>query len=141
MNAQVETKIRVINTHQFGEIEVPPEFIYKFDNGLLGFDDLKEYVLISEESTEPLKWLISVTSPEIGFPVISPWNIDVNYETGEDIDCKTEIVMVIVTLSDEKGRLSANLKAPVIINAGNLTGKQIILRSDRYSPTHIISGS
>ena len=141
MNAQGETKKIVIDTHQFGEIEVTPELIFHFDNGLLGFEDLMDYVLISEESTEPLNWLISVTKPEIGFPVLSPWHIDINYEPGEDFDPRVEIVMVIVTLSDENGRLSVNLKAPVIINAEKLTGKQIILRSDRYSPTHIISGN
>ena len=141
MKTQVETQNKIIYTHQFGEIEIAPEFIFYFDNGLLGFEELKDYVLISEESTEPLKWLISISEPEIGFPVISPWYIDINYDTGEDIDIKVDIVMVIVTLSDENGRLTANLKAPLIMNVKNLSGKQIILRSDRYSPIHIISGS
>ena len=139
MNAQIETKNIVIHTHQFGEIEITPDIIFHFENGLLGFDDLKDYVLISEESTEPLKWLISLNQPEIGFPVISPWHIDLNYEPGDEVDFMSEIVLVIVTLSDSKGRLSANLKAPVIMNSDILTGRQIILRSDRYSPTHVIS--
>ena len=77
---------KIINTTQFGEIEVDEEHIFIFDEGVLGFEDLREFVLIAEEETIPFKWLISVESPEIGFPLLSPWHIDLTYNPTNDFD-------------------------------------------------------
>ena len=38
-----------IATHQFGEIEFQEEHIVKFTSGLIGFENLKNYVLIKTE--------------------------------------------------------------------------------------------
>ncbi len=130
-------KIKII-TQDFGELEIEKEHIFTFEGGILGFDELHQFVLISDESTEPLKWLISVENPEIGFPLISPWHIDLSYEPGRDYDPDTEVAMTVVTLGHEEGNLSVNLKAPILFNIENNTGKQLILPTDKYSPSHVI---
>jgi len=132
-------EVKKITTQQFGEIEVEPEFIFNFENGLLGFEHLREFVLITDDETAPFKWLISIEEPLIGFPLLSPWHIDLSYNPGKDIDLEIEVILVVVTLEDEKGRLTANMKAPVILNIDEQSGRQIILPSDKYSPTFIIS--
>ena len=129
---------KIIKTTQFGEIEVDEEHIFIFDEGVLGFEDLKEFVLIAEEETIPFKWLISVESPEIGFPLLSPWHIDLTYNPTNDFDIDKEVIMVVITLEDDKGLMTANMKAPLILNVDNLKGKQVILPSDKYSPAFVI---
>ncbi|MGA2296723.1 MAG: flagellar assembly protein FliW [FCB group bacterium] len=138
MEQTVETKVRKINTLQFGELEVGEDLIFIFPNGMLGFDELKEFVLITAEETVPFKWLLSVEKPEIGFPLLSPWHIDLTYDPGRDFDVEKQIFMVVVTLEDEKGSMTANLKAPIIFDVDNQTGEQVILPTDKYSPTFII---
>jgi len=128
-----------ITTLQFGDLEVGEEHIFNFEQGLLGFDDLHEFVLVSEEETIPFKWLISLEEPEIGFPLLSPWHIDLSYEPGRDFNLDREVLMVVITLEDEKGLMTANMKAPIIFDIEKQTGRQVIMTSDRYSTNQVIS--
>ncbi len=129
---------QIIRTAQFGEINVEPHHIFIFENGLLGFEDLRRFILISEEETEPFKWLISLDMPEIGFPLLSPFHIDFDYDLGKDIDFERFVVFVIITLEDENGKMTANLKAPVILDAELQKGEQIILPKDKYLPDFVL---
>lgn len=133
--------IRKIKTPHFGEIEFEPKHVFHFKNGMLGFDNLHDYVLISEEETAPFKWLINIEEPEIGFPLISPWFIDLGYNPGKSYDIDTQVIFVVVTLEDELGNMTANLKAPVVLDISEQTGEQVILPTDKYSPSYIIPKS
>ena len=127
-----------INTVQFGELVIEPQHIFNFIEGLLGFEDLREFVLISEEETVPFKWLISIEKPDIGFPLLSPWHVDLTYSPGNQFDLESQVLMVVITLEDEKGLMTANMKAPLVLDVGSRSGKQVILSSDKYSPSHVI---
>ncbi len=128
---------KTIKTLHFGEINVEPQHIFHFKEGMLGFENLKEFVLISEEETVPFKWLVSMDEPEIGFPLLSPWHIDLTYNPGKDIDAEKVVLFVVVTLDSSKGQMSANMKAPIILDVENQIGEQRILRSDKYSTNYI----
>jgi len=130
--------IRTIKTLQFGEINVELKHIFNFPNGLLGFEDLQDFVLISEEETIPFKWLLSVEKPEIGFPLLSPWHVDITYDPGDIFDINSQVIFVVVTLEDDNGSMTANMKAPLILDVAGQTGQQAILPSERYSPNYII---
>ncbi|MCX7736360.1 MAG: flagellar assembly protein FliW [Candidatus Kapabacteria bacterium] len=128
-----------IKNSQFGEITVSDDLIFDFTNGILGFEHLNKFVLISDEGTEPFKWLLSIDNPEIVFPLLNPWQIDINYDIGKEFNQERDAVMVIVTLSDDDGSMTANMKAPIILDVVDQTGKQIILPSDKYSTNLIIT--
>jgi flagellar assembly factor FliW len=136
-NAPIQ-ETRKINTNQFGELNIDVEHVFIFSDGLLGFEDLREFVLISEEETIPFKWLISLEKPDIGFPLLSPWHVDLTYNPGPQFDLDRHVLMVVITLEDEKGLMTANMKAPIVLDVVTRTGKQAILSSDKYSPSHVI---
>lgn len=136
-----ENQVITIKTHQFGEISIEVANIFHFTNGLLGFENLKQFVLISDEQTEPFKWLISVDEPNIGFPILSPFYIDFDYNIGKEIDLENNVLFVVVTLQDENKNISANLKAPIILNLEVMTGEQLLIPFEKYSTSHIISNS
>ncbi len=52
-----------------------------------------------------------------------------------DVDAGDFVVLLVVTVRKdaESPRISANLRAPLLIDAGNHTGVQYILPSERYS--------
>ncbi|MFP4529573.1 MAG: flagellar assembly protein FliW [Candidatus Kapaibacterium sp.] len=132
------SKSRKINTLQFGEISVDPEHIFVFPGGMLGFENLREFVLISEEETVPFKWLISLEEPEIGFPLLSPWHIDISYDPGKGFDYDKQVIFVVVTLEDDEGLMTSNMKAPLVLDVEKQVGQQVILPTDKYSPNYVI---
>lgn len=123
----------------FGNLQVEPKHIFTFADGLLGFEDLTEFILINEESTSPFRWLVSVQKPSIGFPVLSPWHIELAYDPAIDYDLASHSLFVVVTLADEHKRMTANMKAPILLNTDKQTGKQIILTSGNYQAEYVIS--
>ncbi len=129
---------RIIRTLQFGELEIEPQHIFYFDEGILGFEDLHEFVLIADEETLPFKWLISIEKPEIGFPLLSPWHLDLTYDPGPDFDLEKQVLMVIITLEDENKQMTANMKAPIVFDVENQKGWQTILMTDKYSTNFLI---
>ncbi len=120
MTVERISEIKNITSSNFGELEIQPETIFFFENGILGFDELKNFVLVTEEETEPFKWLLSVDEPEIVFPILSPWHIIENYNPGKNFNIDSQIFFSIVTLDDGQGNITVNLKAPILLNTTEL---------------------
>ncbi|MDR0927124.1 MAG: flagellar assembly protein FliW [Ignavibacteria bacterium] len=128
-----------INSSQFGEVELQPDNIFYFENGMLGFENLNNFVLISDDDIVPFKWLMSVEEPDIMFPLISPWLVLPDYDPGKGIDIDKQVLFAVVTFNDGKGHITCNLKAPVILSSLELLGEQRILSFERYHVDHIIN--
>lgn len=136
--AEKITNVARIKSSYYGDLEVQPDNIFYFKNGMLGFDSLNNFVLISDDDIAPFKWLMAIEEPEIMFPVVSPYNIDPNYNPGKDIGLDKFVLFVVVTLNDGEGNMTANMKAPVVLNSLDLTGEQRILTFEKYSVNHLI---
>ncbi len=130
----------VIQTRVFGEIEIDDEKIISFHGGIVGFPDLKKFTLLYDaEKTGGIKWLQSLDEPAFAMPVMDPLVVQENYNpVVEDEllkplgELKPEETLVIVTVTVPKQleNMSVNLQAPIIINAENKTGCQIILDNE-----------
>ena len=130
-----------INTKRFGELEIDPKNVLTFPNGLLGFKDVRDYILIDPSENSPLKWLQSVDVPELAFVVTDPLLFKPDYEIRiyrtdlEDIEVTDPdhvIQLVIVTVPRDPSKMTANLKGPLLINTENNMGKQLVLDDSEY---------
>jgi flagellar assembly factor FliW len=115
-----------INTHHFGEIEFTDEKILKFENGLFGFENLQQFLLLKADD-DLFYWLASIQEPEITFPLIGVRIVDENYPEEPENEG-----FGIVTLNKDPLKITVNLKAPVYINQEKKTGFQKILDKDRF---------
>ena len=116
-----------IATHQFGEIEFQEEHIVKFTSGLIGFENLKNYVLIKTED-ELFYWLNSIDKPEICFPMVGIRVIDESFPMEKNYEA-----FGIVTLNKDPLKITINLKSPVYLNQDDKIGYQTILSNSNYS--------
>ena len=123
---------------RFGEVEVDEAKIIHFPRGLPGFPECTEFVVMDHDTVTPLKWLQCVDRPEVAFLVVEPEQILLSYgleipepvlaflgwqkETGDPQD-----VIVFVILTVEDSNLSANLRAPVVVNVENRRAQQMTL--------------
>ncbi|MCB0701222.1 MAG: flagellar assembly protein FliW [Candidatus Kapaibacterium sp.] len=128
-----EVSILKIKTLHFGEIEIENDKIFHFPDGLLGFEDFNSFVLINHEETAPLRWLISIDDPTIGFPLINPWMVDIKYNPGKNVDLEKEAAFVVITLGNKERQMTANMKAPLVLGVETRIGRQIVMSSDKYS--------
>jgi flagellar assembly factor FliW len=112
--------------------------------GLLGFEHIKSYWLISNAEEEPFAWLQVPDEGDLAFLVVPPAavlpdyapnlsNDDVSFlgvEGPEDV-----VIYNIVTIRPD-GSSSVNLKGPIVINRHTMIGKQVVLANSPYPIQH-----
>ena len=134
----------LLKTQNFGEIEIREEEIIEFTKPIVGFDDYKQYILLSKESIFPTFWLQSVDNPKLAFPVVSPFFVDENYSIKlqphdfEDIHLKEfedVLVLTLLVVPQDVSLMRTNLRAPIIYNPVKKRAKQVILQEEKY-PIH-----
>ena len=134
----------LIKTRYFGEIDVDEAKILTFDDGLIGFENLKKFTLIYNNETEAssnVTWLQSLDEPLVAFPVINPFYVMKEYNPvvedevliplGELKEESTAIFLTLTVPSDIT-KMTTNLKAPIIINADTKKGCQVIAENPEY---------
>ena len=129
----------LINTTRFGQLNIERDEIIYFDEGLLGFSELRLFVLLDDPSDEIFAWLQSCETPDIAFPILEPELFseaakfklskkDLDFlEIGAD---QKPRFFSIVTIPDEPKEMTANLKAPIVINILNRKAKQCVLQDN-----------
>lgn len=136
-----------LNTSRFGEIDVEEDRIINFAYGLLGFPDVKRYIVLDHPHNPdiPLKWLQAIDDPDLAFVITDPlifcpdYKPEINKQElmGLNItdaeDCG--IISIVTIPHGEPEKMTANLQGPVLINLKTREGKQIVLESDKY-PLH-----
>ncbi|PKR77986.1 flagellar assembly protein FliW [Halalkalibacillus sediminis] len=136
-----------VSTVYFGEVTVDSSKIIQFENGLPGFNDAKEFVLIDIEGNPTFQVLQSIGKEDLAFVVTNPFLIYSNYEFDADdqalekLKLETNehlVVKCILTLEKPFEQSTINLKAPIIINAQTRQAKQIVLKEDKFHTKHPI---
>ena len=129
-------------TRLFGKIEIDESKIITFEDGIIGFPDMKKFTLIFDEEKEgrpSISWLQSMDEPEIAFPVMDPlfvcetYNPSVEDELLKNLGTIKEdnlYVLVTVTVPQNIKELAVNLKAPIVINTDTRKASQIIVEDD-----------
>lgn len=137
-----------LQTRQFGEVDYDDTQLVTFPQGIAGFEEYTRYLLVEAPDYLPFLLLLSVDEPEIGFPII-PANailegyapavaeeeLDVLELTDPDGD---PMIFSIVTLGKGREEITANLRAPIYMNAAKRIGAQVIVGDDRYPIRHAI---
>jgi flagellar assembly factor FliW len=130
-----------ITSKFLGEIEINEEQIIHFPNGIPGFEEEKQFVILLLEERSPFAILQSIHHSHVGFVIAYPFSFYPDYAfdlADEDIeklklsspdDCVTYTIM---TLKEPFSESTINLKAPIVINVKEKMGKQLILHDSNY---------
>ncbi len=136
----------LVKTKHFGDVELDESKVIIFEEGIMGLEGLTKYALIfdEEEGKEPtIYWLQSLEDPTIALPVVSPFIIKADYNPlvqqqlleplGEiSEDGAGLFVLLTLTIPKEVKNITANLKAPFVINSDTKKGCQIIAENEDY---------
>lgn len=133
-----------INTKIFGEIEIADEKIITFENGIIGFPEMKRFALLHDEekgTNAGIRFLQSIEEPAFALPVMDPFVVKEDYALEVDdellaslgnITEENILVLVTVTVPSDLTKMSVNLQGPVVINVDECKACQVILDSNSY---------
>ncbi|MEI8346642.1 MAG: flagellar assembly protein FliW, partial [Pseudomonadota bacterium] len=129
-----------VNTTRFGELEVNKNDVIQFKEGLLGFETLNKFFIVDPGDKTLILWLQSVNDPAVAFPILEPKIFEPSYmvkllpaelSSLELTDLSNASIYTILTIPQNIKEMSANLKAPIVINNKTKTARQIVLQDSK----------
>ena len=140
-----------VNTNAFGKIAIEDDKVIRFEHGILGFPELKDFTLIfniDKGAESSIKWLQSLDEPNFAMPVMNPnlvmddytpmFDRDLLKPLGENLDPENLMMLVTVTVPKDITQTTVNLKAPVIVNVEERKAVQLISDDDTYGIKYAI---
>lgn len=121
---------------------VSNDLVIHFAEGLIGFSELKDFVLQEQQGMGPFRLLQSLEAPQVGFLVVEACNVISNYydsvPTREwealGVHGKTKpLALVIVVVGSSPKTSTGNFQAPLLVNHEKMLGKQVILTEAGFS--------
>lgn len=120
-------------------VDVP---VFYFEQGIPGFEHLNNFTFAEIGDELPMKLMKSVEDTEISLLVASPFLFYPEYEWELSESAKQKLlihterdieVWTIVTVLADPAQATINLLAPIVLNANNKVGMQLILHGNTYS--------
>tara|TARA_Y100001960_G_C14745647_1_gene865469 strand:- start:936 stop:1409 length:474 start_codon:yes stop_codon:yes gene_type:complete len=130
----------------YGEIELEEDKLVSFSDGIIGFSNCTVFGLASHPAAanSPILILQCVNDPEVNFAVVDSASLNFEYSAEDkaeafkssNIASKDAIMMFILrTNENEAGEktITANIKAPIVLDTANKVAKQVILNNRELS--------
>jgi flagellar assembly factor FliW len=129
----------VIQTGRFGQIEISSDEIISIPSGILGFPDDHNFCLVDAGDDTLIIWLQSLSNPRLAFPLLEPKAFKPEYVVRLSaaelrelrlLSIKDASVFTILTIPTDLIEMTANLKAPLVINTKDKVAKQVVLQEN-----------
>lgn len=133
-----------LRTKIFGEIDITEDKIITFENGIIGFPDLKHFTLLHDGDKGPevgIRFLQSLEEPAFAMPVMDPLVVRPDYDPKVNDELLAGLgnltpdnilVMVTVTVPSDLTKMTVNLQGPFVINVDERKACQIIAEGNEY---------
>ena len=134
-----------IKTTRFGTITTEEEKTITMPFGMLGFPDVKRFVILQHKENSPFFWYQSVDDPMLAFVIMSPflfkpdYNVDVENvlkEMSWNEEEKQNTLELYVVVNIPKGapdKMTANLIGPILINNKIHQAVQMVISDSPYT--------
>ncbi len=124
---------------RFGVLRVDANGILLFPEGLVGHEQHRHFVLLSESRNKSVGWLQSLRDPEFALAVVTPQSFVPHYQLrvhrsqldtlpwGPD---DQSLILAIVN-KNAQNTLTLNLRAPLVINLDRCLGRQVVTADEQ----------
>lgn len=130
-----------ITSTRFGELEIDEEDVIRFPVGIPGFEERHDWILVGDDDNA-IMWMQSTEDGALALPVTTPdsvkrdYNAQIPRESLEPIGDISEddvAILIVVTIPPDKPwEMTANLKAPIVVNRVLRVAMQAIALNDDY---------
>jgi flagellar assembly factor FliW len=132
---------------RFGEISFSEEDVLFFPRGIPAFEKSHRWILAGDEDNA-VKWLQNVDNGALALPVTSPDAVmpDYNAKIPEDDldlvgsrDVGDLAMLIVVSIPEsEPWNMTANLRAPILVNLKSRRAVQVIALNEEYPIRYIV---
>jgi flagellar assembly factor FliW len=126
-----------VMTTRFGNVPIEPTDVLRFEQGLIGMEMCREWVLLADNSHDGLAWLQSLDRSEVALAVVSPRRFVEDYQVrvnSRDLaplgPASAKSLQVLAILNRHDDTLTLNLKAPIVVNLTTSRGRQVVAKND-----------
>ncbi len=124
-------------TTRFGNVPIEASDVLRFEQGLIGMEMCREWVLLADNAHSGLAWLQSLERPEVALAVVSPRRFVSDYQvrvSSRDLaplgESAAKSLQVLTILNRHEDTLTLNLKAPIVVNLTTNRGRQVVAKND-----------
>lgn len=130
-----------LETTRFGAIEIDGDAVITFTQPIIGFNELRRFVLLPGPDGSTIKWLQSIERGDVAFIVMDPRAVYPSYAIDLRPDELAELavenvadieVYSLVVVPADRSQVRTNLKAPIAVNPVQRLAKQLILDRRDY---------
>jgi flagellar assembly factor FliW len=132
-----------ITGSRFGNIEYEDPDVITFHDGLVGFPSVTRFVILCPREDKPFRWLQSIDEPGLAFLITDPEAYVSGYAPLVGLSIARELSLepntprlLFTTVNIPRGKpdeMTINLAGPLVINALERKGKQIVLEDGAYT--------
>jgi flagellar assembly factor FliW len=134
-----------IKTTRFGTITTEEEKIITMPFGMLGFPELKRFVILQHKENSPFFWYQSVDDPMLAFVIMSPFLFKPGYSVDlgnvlkemswneEEKQNNLELYVVVNIPKGAPDKMTANLIGPILINNKIQQAVQMVISDSPYT--------
>lgn len=128
---------------RFGTFPVAAADIVHFAHGVPGFESCRQFVLISAPELLPFACLHGIDAPEPSFLTLDPRQIVAGYQPVLSAAERARLAatsdepllwLAVVHVNDEV--VTANLRAPIVINPRRMVGLQVLGADTAWATDH-----
>ena len=126
-----------VRSDRFGNYEVSAERVLRFPEGLVGFPEARQFVLLEpSRAGSPFHYLLCIDLPELGFVVCDAANLCPGYLADvprlPEVAAEDLAVLALVTVPADARQMTANLMAPLLVDCRSGRGRQVVLDTGRH---------
>jgi flagellar assembly factor FliW len=127
-----------VSATRFGTLNINPDDIILFPSGLIGWETNHHWILLADADNDAIGWLQSTTDPDLALALISPrrfvpeYRVRVSRRELKAIELEElEQAYILNVVAQSEGRLTANLRAPLLFNMQQRLGRQVVTVDDQ----------
>lgn len=127
-----------IDTTRFGTLSLNASELFLFPQGLIGMETLRQWALLPDPVNTSVAWLQSASRGDRAVAVVSPrlffpdYRVSVSRRELSSLRMRPDTeIYVLTAVSGHVGRLTVNLRAPMLLNLNLRLGCQVITNDDQ----------
>lgn len=139
--------VMTVNTSRFGEVSYNDDELLIFPRGIPAFEDNHKWILAGSDDNA-IRWLQNIEDGSLALPVTSPDAVRSDYNAkipddelkliGTQNFSELAFLIVLSVPENEPWNMTANLRAPILINIRTRKAVQVIALNEEYPIKHLV---